>query len=157
MRRSRTFSRMSLFGLGAVCLMFVGLAATAYAGESFAVIVNSGNTYKGSLDEMKGTVAKVFLKQRQEWPGGLTSKPYDRPKKSKEHAALLSGLLGITEGKLSEHWVKLKQLRGETAPRVIRPDKITMSLVGKDKGALAVVKVTSLKKLPDQVKVLFKF
>lgn len=157
MGKSRTLLLKRLLCFGAACLMVGGVAATAYAGESFAVIVNSENTYKGSPDEMKDTVAKVFLKQRQEWPGGLTSKPYDRPKTSKEHTALLSELVKMNDAKLAEHFVKLKQLRGETAPRVIRPDKITMSLVGKDKGAMAVVKDSALKGLSDKVKVLFKF
>jgi hypothetical protein len=157
MERGRVLVLGSLLCLGVSWLGFGGSAVTVHAGESFAVIVNSGNTYNGSLDEMKDSVAKVFLKQRQEWPGGLSSKPYDRPKKSKEHIALLSTLLKINEAKLAEHWVKLKQLRGETAPRVIRPDKITISLVGKDKGAMAVVKASALKGLSNKVKVLFEF
>ena len=157
MGRSRTLLLKSLLCFGAACLMGGGGAATTFAGESFAVIINSENAYKGSVDEMKDTVAKVFLKQRQEWPGGLTSKPYDRPKRSKEHTALLSELVEMNEAKLAEHFVKLKQLRGDTAPRVIRPDKIAINLVAKNKGAMAVVKATALKGLPDKVKVLFKF
>jgi len=133
------------------------LAGIAFAGAGMAVIVNKNNSYSASPKEAKTVVARLFLKKQSEWPDGEASRPFDRKGDSKEHTSFLKEVLGMNEAKLTQHWIKLKQLSGETPPRVIKPNQMIIKMVGRNKGGLAVVSASTAKKLPGNVKVLFTY
>ncbi|GJL67127.1 MAG: hypothetical protein NPIRA05_20980 [Nitrospirales bacterium] len=129
----------------------------SFASAGMAVIVNKDNSYSASPEEAKTIVARLFLKNQSEWPGGIPGKPYDRKGISKEHASFVKEVLGMDEAKLTQHWIKSKQLSGETPPRVIKPNKILIKMVGKNKGAIGVISESEAAKLPGNVKVLFTY
>lgn len=139
----------------AAAFMFV-LASPSYAG-SFAVIINSSNTYTADEASMKQTLKNIFLKRQSKWPGGEKTKPIDRDNASDEHKAFLKKVLGMSEPELAGHWLSTKQKTGETAPRVVKSSRIGMKLIGKRKGGFMVVSDVDTANLPDNVKVLLKF
>ena len=122
-----------------------------------AVIVNQGNPISGTSDELRSLVVRLFLKQQKDWPSNILCRIYDRESDSAEHQQFVERILNMSEGKLSTHWVKMKQLSGETPPRVIRSSSILLRFIQKHQGGIGIVKKEESKKLSSSVKVLFTF
>lgn len=132
-------------------------AVPCLAGESIAIIVNRNNSLSGTPEELTSLVARLFLKQQRDWPNDVPSRVYDREPDSPEHQLFVERVLKMSEGRLSSHWVKMKQLSGETPPRVIRSRRILLRFIEKHKGGIGIVKTDDVKGLPPSIKVLFKF
>ena len=142
-------------------LCFVGVllafAPPCLAGDSFAVIVNRDNPLSGTSEKLTSLVARLFLKQQRDWPNQVPSRVYDREADSPEHQQFVEYILKMSEGRLSSHWVKMKQVSGETPPRVIRSKNILFRFLVKHKGGIGIVKSKEAKSLPPSLKVLFRF
>lgn len=138
---------MALFVFASPCL----------AGDSFAIIVNGANPLSGTSEELTGLVARLFLKQQRDWPDQVPSRVYDRELESPEHQQFIEQILKMSEGRLSSHWVKMKQVSGETPPRVIRSQATLLRFIEKHKGGIGIVNVDEVKRLPTTIKVLFTF
>ena len=137
--------------------VFFVLASPCLAENSFAVIVNRANPLSGAHEELSSLVARLFLKQQRVWPNQVLSRVYDREPSSPEHQKFVEAILKMSEGRLSVHWVKMKQVSGETPPRVIRSDKILFRFIEKHKGGVGIVKSSEAQNLPSSLKILFTF
>lgn len=148
---------LSLWFLVTVLACLVSAAPSCLAGTSFVVIVNDQNSFSGDPSDMKVVVSRLFLKKQSAWPDGELVKPYDRTLHSQEHQRFVKDILNLKEGKLLEHWAKMKQIRGETPPRSIRAASILLKLIKKHKGGFGVVDAELADQLPAGIKVLFAF
>ncbi len=123
----------------------------------YAVIVNANNPDAGKGAAMKEVVKRLFLKEQTSWPGGPPAKPLARPASSPAQQAFAVEVLGMDQAALDQHWLHLKQTKGETPPRAVGSALILMRLVGKYPGAFSVVTAEEAARLPDGVAVLFRF
>ena len=127
------------------------------ADGAYAVVVNNANSLSGDDASMMKTVKKIFLKDQTAWPGGVDSKPFDRPADSEAHNSFRDQVLGMSEAELSEHWIKLKQKTGDTPPREVASEAMLIKFVQKYEGAMGVVSSAKATAAGDKVKILFTF
>ncbi len=149
--------RLHSLWLSYLMLVIVSLAAPCFAEETMAVIVNRGNPISGTSEELNNLVARIFLKQQKDWPNDISCRTYDREQDSLEHQQFIERVLNMSEGRLLAHWGKMKQLSGETPPRVIRSSSILLRFIAKHKGGVGIIKQEEVSKLPSSIKVLFTF
>ena len=149
--------RLHSLWLSCVTLVIVSLATPCFAEETMAIIVNKGNPISGTSEELNNLVARIFLKQQKDWPSDILCRTYDREQDSLEHQQFVERILNMSEGRLLAHWGKMKQLSGETPPRVIRSSSILIRFIAKHKGGIGIVKQEEVRKLPSSIKVLFMF
>ena len=145
--------RVLLCGMAAILLY----GPPCWAGDSFAIIVNSDNPLSGTSEELTSVVRRLFLKQQRDWPNHVSSRVYDREPQSLEHQQFVEQILKMSGGRLSSHWVKMKQVSGDTPPRVIRSHPILLRFIAKHKGGMGIVQMEEVKNLPPTIKVLFTF
>ncbi|MGB0910084.1 MAG: hypothetical protein ACPGYT_06950 [Nitrospirales bacterium] len=128
------------------------------AQDSFALVVNKQNSHTASREDMISLIARLYLKKGKMWPDSdVTCRPFDRMTNSPEHQYFMKSVLKMEEGRLSEHWAKMKQLRGDTPPRKIKSTRILLKLIEKNSGAFGIVKREDIATLPEKIKVLFLF
>ncbi len=149
--------RLHSLWLSCGMLVILSLAVPCFAEETMAVIVNRGNSISGTSEELHNLVARIFLKQQKDWPSDISCRTYDREQDSLEHQQFVERILKMSEGRLLAHWGKMKQLSGETPPRVIRSSSILIRFIAKHKGGIGIVKQEEARKLPSSIKVLFTF
>ncbi len=149
--------RLHLLRFFCVLFVIVSLATPCFAEETMAIIVNRGNPISGTSEELNHLVARIFLKQQKDWPSDISCRTYDREQDSLEHQQFVEHKLKMSEGRLLAHWGKMKQLSGETPPRVIRSSSILLRFIAKHNGGIGIVKQEEVRKLPSSIKVLFTF
>lgn len=133
------------------------IASPPAVAADYAVIVNANNPDAGKGAAMKEVVKRLFLKEQTSWPGGPPAKPLARPASSPAQQAFVAEVLGMDQAALDQHWLHLKQTKGETPPRAVGSALILTRLVGKYPGAFSVVTAEEAARLPDGVAVLFRF
>lgn len=119
-------------------MTLLAFASPCLAGDSFAIIVNRDNPISGTPENPISLVARLFLQQQRDWPNYEPSRVYDREADSPEHQKFVQHILKMSEGRFSSHWVKLKQVSGETPPGVIRSRTIFLRFIEKHKGGMGV-------------------
>lgn len=138
-------------------LMFLSLTVIftlpSYAAE-FIVIVNANNSFAADDTKSKQEVKRLFLKDKKSWPGGIKAKPIGPATGSEAYNALLSGVLDMDSAGLAQHWLRVKQISGQSKPREVKSSRMVTKLVLRDDGALSIV--TADTELPDGVKILFE-
>ncbi|MGR3179452.1 MAG: hypothetical protein ACUZ8E_15510 [Candidatus Anammoxibacter sp.] len=150
--------RRSLSLTGIICLLVFFVAiGKAVAGGEYAVIVNVANNYNADTNKMKEYVKQIYLKRRNAWPDKSVAKVYGRPKGTPEQDSFINNVLGMTQARLTEHWLSLKQRTGESGPRKIGSDGILIKFVKKYPGTIAVLKAEKAVSASNEVKVLFTF
>lgn len=132
------------------------LGATANA-EDYAVIINKQNSFTGSEEKIANEVRLLFLKEKFRWGNGILSIPISIPKKSAAFVAFREEVLNMSEEQLKSHWVRIKQLNGDPAPREVSSEHLITRLVARDPGSFGIVSKKTSEKLNDKVKVLFTF
>ncbi len=142
--------------LAALAAGATGATGTARAAE-YMVIVNAANPDAAAGASMKEVVKRLFLKEQTNWSGGVPAKPLARPAGSAAAEAFAAEVLEMSAAELDEHWLRLKQTRGETPPRSVGSARILLRLVGKYPGAFSVVGAQEAASLPAGVKVMFTF
>ena len=135
-------------------LVFIGLLLSTelIASESIAVIVNSHNPQHTMDIE---TVRAYFLKEQKLWPSGETVISFARPVGSPIHAHFIQSVLNKSEGKLENHWIKLKQ-GGEMPPQIIPTDKLVISMVKKFPWAISYVDKSALAQSDSEISVVLE-
>lgn len=123
----------------------------------YAVIVNKSIKVTGDTEKNKTLVQKLFLKERGKWPGGKQAKPFGRKGNDQAHLVFRNQVLGMTEAKLAQHWIDLKQKTGESAPREVKTESMLLKFVGKYDGAFGVVTKEFAEKNKDKVSILITF
>ncbi len=116
--------------------MFIG-SAIAQA-DDFAVVVNAGNTYSADDAGLKTQIKRLYLKESSSWPSGDEALPFGRADDSPEQLAFMKNVLGMSANELEGHWLKLKQISGETPPRAIGSGRILARQIGKNPGAFGI-------------------
>ena len=140
------------------CILLIGVSSPVIAQDSFALIINQENAISGSREEMINLISRLFLKKGKMWPDSeITCRPFDRAKDSRERQNFVAHILEMNEMRLSDHWAKMKQLRGDTPPRKIKSTRILLKLIEKNPGAFGVISRQAASNLPKSVKVLFYF
>lgn len=131
-------------------------AATAQA-EDYAVIVNSDNNFSGSEAKVSNEIRLLFLKEKFRWGNGILSIPIGTPSSSAAFVAFREEVLNMSESQLKSHWVRIKQLNGDPAPREVNSEHLISRLVARDAGSFGIVSKAQADKLKGKVKVLFTF
>jgi len=142
--------------LRSILLLGLLFAGHSYAAE-YAVIVHKDNKVSESEAESIGRIRELFLKNRSSWVNGPKAKAYSRSIGSPIQKAFIKNVLSMSEEDFAQHWLLKKQVTGEVAPRAVASDRSIIKLVSKYQGAFAVIEMTSADKLPEDVKILFKF
>lgn len=129
--------------VGAVIAMSAAMPTTAARAVEYALVVNSANTLADDASA-QAVVRQLYLKERSEWPfevdgKPLGAKPLGRDEESEEHAAFLQQVLGMTQTELDQHWLQVKQRRGETPPRDISSNELLLKMVARYPGGLGFV------------------
>ncbi|RMF15507.1 MAG: hypothetical protein D6757_04430 [Alphaproteobacteria bacterium] len=140
----------------AALVTFPIAGGSAHAAE-YMVIANAANPDAAKGDAMKEVVKHLFLKEQTNWPGGLPARPLARPAGSPAETAFAAEVLGMNASALDNHWLRLKQTKGETPPRAVGSARILLRLVGKYPGAFSVVSADEVDTLPPETKVVFRF
>lgn len=146
----------------AAVLLFAGLLLAAAGAEQaaaaeYAVIVNAANPDAGKGEALREVVKRLFLKEQTTWPSGTPAQPLARPADSAAQQAFVAKVLGMDQAALDQHWLRLKQTKGETPPREVGSALILTRLVSKYEGAFSVVTADEAAGLPEGVAVLFRF
>ncbi len=139
--------------LSIVSLSLVGGVAKA---ETYAVVVNAENGFDGDDAKKKTQVKRLYLKEQSSWPGGADAVPFGREDGSAEQNAFQSVVLGMSDSDVEGHWLRLKQVRGETPPRGVGSMRILARQIGKQPGAFGVVIASEAAGI-EKSKVLFEF
>ncbi|PHS25804.1 MAG: hypothetical protein COA84_07125 [Robiginitomaculum sp.] len=144
-----------------IALVFAtGCALALTAGgawaQTYAVVVNVENQFSGDEDTKRTQIKRLYLKEQTAWPGGVGAIPFGREAGSPEQAAFEKAVLAMSSGEIEGHWLKLKQIRGETPPRGIGSARILARQIGKNTGGFGVVLASEAAGIAN-AKVLFEF
>lgn len=131
-------------------------AATARA-ESYAVIVNTGNNFSGSESKIANEIRLLFLKEKFRWGNGVLSIPIGTPSSSEAFVAFRKEVLNMSEEQLKSHWVRIKQLKGDPAPREVGSEHLISRLVARDTGSFGIISKKKADQLKGKVKILLTF
>ncbi len=148
-------SFISLALAGLVCLVVGGMATAAQA-QTFAVVVNAENSFTGDDQTKRTQIKRLYLKEQTAWPGGVESIPFGREAGSVEQMAFEKSVLAMSSAEIEGHWLKLKQIRGETPPRGIGSVRILARQVSKKPGAFGVMLVSEAATI-EGARILFEF
>jgi hypothetical protein len=134
----------------------LALSAGGAWAETYAIIVNAENQFSGDDDAKRTQIKRLYLKEQTAWPGGIESIPFGREADSPEQTAFEKAVLAMSSGEIEGHWLKLKQIRGETPPRGIGSARILARQIGKNTGGFGVVLASEAGGI-EGAKVLFEF
>lgn len=135
-------------------LLFLA-AGSAWAAE-YALVVNAANPAADDAN-VRQLIRRMYLKDATAWPSGAEAQPFAREEGTQEQAAFYSKVLGMDVNAVNEHWLRVKQTKGETPPRSVGSARILYRLIAKYEGSFAVVPAAELAEAPAEVKVLFTF
>ncbi|PHS27610.1 MAG: hypothetical protein COA85_05085 [Robiginitomaculum sp.] len=147
------FFTLALAGLAGLMMTFV---ATTAQTQTFAVVVNAANGFTGDENTKRTQIKRLYLKEQTAWPGGSEAIPFGREAGSAEQMAFEKSVLSMSSAEIEGHWLKLKQIRGETPPRGIGSVRILARQVGKKPGAFGVILASEAATI-EGAKVLFEF
>jgi hypothetical protein len=131
-------------------------AAVVRPPETYALIVNAGNSVQDGSGAVRKTIRTLYLKDFTRWANGVEAKPYGREPTSGEHVAFVSEVLGMSEAELARHWLRLKNMNGTTPPKEVDSDRLLIKHVARHDGAFGVVKASAAA-MAEGVRVLFEF
>ncbi len=140
---------------GALVLLAFTLSTPTIAQE-YAVMVNAQNGFSGDDNVKRTQIKRLYLKEQKNWPGGVEAIPFGREEGSAAQQAFIQKVLGMTGTELEAHWLKLKQMSGETPPRGVGSARILARQIGKKPGAFGVVQASEAAAV-EGGKVLFEF
>lgn len=138
-------------------LLALGVGTQHAMAAEYAVIVNAANPASGDSPDTRNLLKRIYLKEMTAWVNGVETQPLAREAGSPAQAAFHAQILGMSDTAVNEHWLRLKQVKGETPPREVGAARILFRLVGKYEGSFSVVTAEEAQELPPEVKVLFTF
>ncbi len=125
-------------------------------GQEYMIVANKGVEITSTKVIAAIEIRNLYLKESNQWRDGTISKPFARSPLSPSQVAFEKHILKMTETELKTHWLKLKQIRGETAPRTISSISILLRQLERKKGAFAVMQ--SEEYIPhEQTKIIYRF
>lgn len=128
--------------------------------DPFLVVVNSANTFAADEDTMKTVLGRLFLSDQKNWPDGAEAIVFARADQSAEQLAFRDVVLDKSETELSTHWLKMKQVNGESPPRAISSSRILLRQINMKPDAVSIITKRDFDAHAhafDQVQVLFSF
>jgi len=108
--------------------------------EDYFVIANTSDSTFSIPTEAKLRIKQLYLKESKNWKASLTAKPFARPSDSPVQIAFEKTILGMSRNEINAHWLRLKQIRGETPPRAIGSTTILIRQLERKPGAFAVIR-----------------
>jgi hypothetical protein len=150
---NKILKKLALLSL---CLVLPAFVSTNALAQTYAVVVNAENDFTGDDAKKKTQIKRLYLKEQTAWPGGPDAIPFGRDEGSAEQTAFMQSVLGMSSSEIEGHWLKLKQIRGETPPRSIGSARILARQIGKNPGAFGVVLASEAGAIAGG-KVLFEF
>ena len=126
------------------CALAVGLVATivrgvepqAQEGAGFQVIVNSANPVSALTQD---DIARLFLKERKSWDGGLAVEPVDQRARSDVREAFSTAALGRSPRAVIVHWQQQIFSGRNVQPRELESDDAVVEYVRTHAGAVGYV------------------
>lgn len=150
MTASKLLMSVWLLAIGAALLAIVpgnrvhATPQNQKAAPRFVVVVNAKNDIKGDTKKVIDDIKKLFLRTQKQWSSRINGKPiegkpFDRDVNSDAHKAMLTGILKISEAKLTSHWMKMKQKNGTTKPRAVKSSSSLIRFIKKYEGAFGIM------------------
>jgi ABC-type phosphate transport system substrate-binding protein len=124
-----------------VAIASLGMApAQPVAAQEFKVIVNSANP----ISELSSnTVARLFLKEASNFPGGGPATPVEPAKSSAVRAAFAKAILGLTVQNLDTYWQQQIFSGRDVPPASKGSDDDVVAFVRTNPGAIGYVAATA--------------
>jgi len=135
--------------------VIISLIASASA-ENYIVIANASNPIAIKSNDAKFRIKQLYLKESKNWKTSLVAKPFARSLDSPTQIAFEQSVLGMSRKEINAHWLRLKQIRGETPPRSIGSTTILLRQVERKPGAFAVVRQSEYVQSENTI-ILYKF
>lgn len=142
--------------LAAAVLIATACYSKAVLADTYAIVVNVENAFMGNHDAMRQQVKRLYLKEQSSWPGGIDAVPFGRADDTPEQQAFSHAVLQMSAREIEDHWLHLKQVRGETPPRGIGSRRILARQIAKMPGAFGVVLASEVANIKNG-KMLFEF
>ena len=133
------------------------LTSTPAWATDYVVIVNAANPVAGDNADTRSMIKRSYLKEMSAWGNGSEAQPLAREAGSAVQQAFHKSVLEMSDAAVDDHWLRLKQIKGETPPREVGSARILFRLVGKYEGAFSFVTTEEAAEIPPEVKVLFTF
>jgi ABC-type phosphate transport system substrate-binding protein len=126
----------------AVLMLFLGLAAPAWAADTIVVIVNSSNP----ADDLKlGDLKKLFMAERSRWDTGKSVAPVMLGAGASERTAFLKIVCGMNDADFSKYFVTAAFTGKDVSPpREVSSSKDVKSVVAGSPGAIGFLKASEL-------------
>ncbi|GAB4540323.1 MAG: hypothetical protein Tsb0010_18270 [Parvularculaceae bacterium] len=141
----------------ALAIALALMAAPHAKAEDYVVLVNAANDFVGSADDIKTALRTIFLKEKTSWPNGVDAIPLGPSAGDPAYETFVNTVLGMTPQEVEAHFIRLKQIKGETPPREVGSARILMRTVGKQEGAFGIATKADAADLAEGVRVLFEF
>lgn len=132
---------------------------TGSSGE-FLIIVNAQNQFDTDDDAMQTILSRLFLSDQKNWPNGNEVVVFSRSPESAEQKAFQEVVLRKSETELNNHWLKMKQVHGESPPRTISSSRILLRQINMKPDAVGIITKSDFDAHGhafEQVEVLFSF
>lgn len=133
-----------------VGLAFVLALTGPAAAEELAIIVHPMNP-SASLDAK--TVRALFLKT-QPWSNGDRVRPIDHGSETRERAAFLAKVLGLTPLEFERYWAERQYSNGDLPPIKAMDEASVLNFVGTLKGTIAFVTKAAAERAKNGVKIV---
>ncbi len=138
-------------------ILTAALASTSASAADYAVIINASNPIAGDNADTRAMIKRSYMKEMSAWVNGSETQPLARESGSAVQQAFHKSVLEMSDAAVNDHWLRLKQIKGETPPREVGSARILFRLVGKYEGAFSFVTAEEALEIPPEVKVLFTF
>ncbi len=136
MRTTKVILRAWPLALGLVATFVRGVAPQEPQGERFQIIVNSANPVSVLT---RDDIARLFLKERKSWDGGLAVEPIDQPARSAVREAFSRAALGRPPRAVITHWQQQIFSGRDVPPRELESDDAVVEYVRTHAGAVGYV------------------
>jgi ABC-type phosphate transport system substrate-binding protein len=136
MRTTTVILRACALAVGLVAIVIRGVAPQAQQGTGFQVIVNSANPVSALT---RDDVARLFLKERTSWDGGLAVEAVDQRARSDVREAFSTAALGRSPRAVIVHWQRQIFSGRDVPPRELESDDAVVEYVRTHAGAVGYV------------------
>ena len=141
----------------AFALALGGFATPQAHAEDYVVLINADNDFSGDEGAIKTALRTIFLKEKTRWPNGVDAIPLGPTIDNPAYVSFVGNVLGMTPEEVDAHFIRLKQVKGETPPREVGSARILMRTIGKQEGAFGVATKADAAALADGVRILYEF
>lgn len=141
--------RSQFFILTFTLILIIDSSITSHAAAAdYLVIANASDPITNHSENIAPRIKQLYLKESKTWRSSLLAKPFARSPGSQVQRAFEENILQMSASQLDTHWLRLKQIRGETPPRAIGSTQILLRQLQRKPGAFATIKRSEY--IPDE-------